>query len=317
VPTVLADPSIEGLLRESGLPRAEAEILLRTVLGCERIHLIAHAEDTVDPSKARAAQAWFARRRSGEPVSYITGRREFYGLDLRVTVDVLIPRSETERVVDLALERLPMASSARVLELGTGSGAIALALVALRPGLRIVATDISEAALAVARRNALELGAEIDFMRSAWFDSIGLEPFDLVVSNPPYVAAGDPYLERGDLPFEPRVALVGGEDGLACLREIASGARARLRSGGCLLLEHGYDQGEHCVELLRGSATPASPTFPTSRACRACALPFGPVDPKWGERYNSRPIFSSIEGRTWTRKNASSSKSPEIRSCCT
>ena len=249
--TIVVDATIESLLRESGLPRPEAQILLRTVLGCERIHLIAHAEDTVDPSKARTAQAWFARRRSGEPVAHITGRREFYGLDLRVTAEVLIPRSETERLVDLALERLPVASSARVLDLGTGSGAIALALATLRPGLRIVATDISEAALAVARRNALELGAEIDFVRSAWFASIGPEPFDLVVSNPPYVAADDPHLERGDLTFEPRVALVGGEDGLACLREIAAGARERLHSGGCLILEHGYDQGERCVELLR------------------------------------------------------------------
>jgi len=252
VTTVVADTTIEGLLRGSGLPRPEAEILLRRILGTERIHLIAHAEDSVDPPKARAAKACFARRRSGEPVAYITGRREFYGLDLQVTSDVLIPRSETERLVDLALERLPPASSARVLELGTGSGAIVLAFAALRPGLRIVATDISEAALAVARRNALEHGARIDFVRSDWFASIGPEPFDLIVSNPPYVAAGDPHLEQGDLPFEPRTALVAGDDGLACIRRIAAGARDRLRPGGCLLLEHGYDQGERCVALLRG-----------------------------------------------------------------
>lgn len=270
--TVVADTTIEGLLRGSGLPRPEAEILLRTILDCERVHLIAHAEDTVDPSKARAAEASFARRRSREPLSYIIGRREFYGLDLRVTADVLIPRSETELLVDLALERLPMGSSARVLELGTGSGAIALALAVLRPGLKVVATDISEAALAVASRNALEHGAEIDFVRCDWFASIDAESFDLVVSNPPYVAAGDPHLGRGDLPFEPRIALVGGDDGLACIREIAAGARERLKPGGWLLLEHGYDQGERCVELLRDLGYTGVTDFPDlSGLPRVCA----------------------------------------------
>lgn len=246
-----AGSTIEGLLRESGLPRYEAELLLRTALGCERICLIAHAEDTVDSSSARTAQAWFARRRSGEPVSYITGWREFYGLALRVTADVLIPRSETELIVDLALERVPLGSSARVLELGTGSGAIAIAFASLRPEWRITATDVSEKALDVARRNSQEHAVEIDFARSDWFESIGPGPFDLIASNSPYVAAGDPHLERGDVRFEPRVALVGGGDGLACIRRIAVGARQRLRPGGSLLLEHGYDQAESCVALLR------------------------------------------------------------------
>jgi release factor glutamine methyltransferase len=246
-----AGSTVVGLLRESGLPRYEAELLLRTALGCERIYLITHAEDTVDSSSARTAQAWFARRRSGEPVSYITGWREFYGLALRVTADVLIPRSETELLVDLALERVPLGSSARVLELGTGSGAIAIALASLRPEWRITATDVSEKALDVARRNSQEHVVEIDFARSDWFESIGPGPFDLIVSNSPYVAAGDPHLERGDVRFEPRIALVGGGDGLACIRRIAVGARQRLRSGGSLLLEHGYDQAESCVAQLR------------------------------------------------------------------
>lgn len=247
---VEAGPTVEGLLRESGLPRSEAEILLRAVLGCERIRLIAHAEDAVEPSKAHTARTWFARRLSGEPVAHITGSKEFYGLALHVSRDALIPRSETEQLVDLALERLPAGSRARVLELGTGSGAIAIALAALRPGLRIVATDVSEAALELARRNAREHGFDIDFVESDWFAAIGSEQFDLVVSNPPYVAAGDPHLEQGDLPFEPRLALLGGGDGLACLREIAAGARQRLRPGGSLLVEHGYDQGERCAALL-------------------------------------------------------------------
>jgi release factor glutamine methyltransferase len=246
-----AAPTIDSLVRESGLPRQEAEILLRTVLGCERAHLIAHAGDGVESSSAHAAQEWFARRRAGEPVAYITGRREFYGLSLQLTPDVLIPRPETEQLVELALERLSAIPLARVLELGTGSGAIAVALVSLRPRWKITAVDVSEAALDVARRNALEHAVEIEFARSNWFESIGPGAFDLIVSNPPYVAAGDPHLERGDARFEPRLALVGGADGMACLREIASGARRRLRPGGPLLLEHGYDQAERCAALLR------------------------------------------------------------------
>ena len=166
---VEAGSTIEGLLRESGLPRLEAELLLRSALGCERIYLIAHAEDTVDPSSACRAQAWFARRRLGEPVSYITGWREFYGLALRVTPDVLIPRPETEQLMDLALERVPLGSSARVLDLGTGSGAIAVALASLRHEWRIIAADVSDKALDVARRNSQEHAVEIDFARSDWF----------------------------------------------------------------------------------------------------------------------------------------------------
>jgi release factor glutamine methyltransferase len=239
--------TIGGLLRECGLPRSEAELLLCSVLGCERVWLIAHAEEAIDSSNARSAHAQFARRRAGEPVSYITGRREFYGLALRVTREVLIPRPETERLVELALERL-----SRVLELGTGSGAIAIALASERPGIAIVATDVSEAALALARRNARDHAAEIAFVHSDWFDALRPGPFDLIVSNPPYVAAGDAHLDRGDLRFEPRLALVGGEDGFACIRGIASRAQNRLRPGASLLMEHGYDQGDRCVKLLSG-----------------------------------------------------------------
>jgi len=251
VNAVETDATIGGLLRECGLPRSEAELLLCSILGCERVWLVAHAEEAIDSSNARSAQALFARRRAGEPVSHITGWREFYGLALRVTRDVLVPRPETELLVELALERLPPGAPARVLELGTGSGAIAVALASERQGLAIVATDVSEAALALARRNARDHGAEIDFVLSDWFDALRPGQFDLVVSNPPYVAAEDAHLERGDLRFEPRLALVGGEDGLDCIREIAARAQNRLRRGGSLLMEHGYDQGDRCVELLK------------------------------------------------------------------
>lgn len=268
--------TIEGLVRESGLPRREAQILLASILDCERSRLMAREEDPVDPPKARTAQAWFARRRSGEPISYITGRREFYGLALCVSRDVLIPRAETEQLVDLALGRLPAGTRAQVLELGTGSGAIAIALAALRPGLKITATDVSEAALALARRNASEHGLDIDFVKSDWFAETGPGQFDLIVSNPPYVAAGDPHLEQGDLPFEPRLALVAGADGLACLREIAAGARQHLRPGGSLLMEHGYDQGERCAALLRDLGYSDVGDFPDLAGLpRVCAAAWG------------------------------------------
>jgi len=250
VSTVETGATIGGLLRECGLPRLEAELLICSILGCERVWLLAHAEETIDSSGARSARALLARRRAGEPVCHITGWREFYGLALRVTPAVLIPRPETERLVELALDRLPSGAPGRVLELGTGSGAIAIALARERPGLAIVATDVSEAALALARRNARDHGAEIDFVLSDWFDALAPGQFDLIVSNPPYVPAGDIHLEREDLRFEPRLALVGGEDGLACIREIATGAQNRLRPGGSLLMEHGHDQGDRSAELL-------------------------------------------------------------------
>lgn len=240
------------LVRGSGLFRPEAELLLRVLLRCERADLITRAEETVDSARANAVRSWFARRRAGEPIAYITGQREFYGLSLHVTPEVLIPRPETERLVELALERIPRNSRMNALELGTGCGAIALALARERPGLSITATDLSEAALDVARGNARSCAAEIRFARSDWFQGLVSGRFDLIVSNPPYVAAGDPHLDQGDLRFEPRLALVGGEDGLACIRAIAARAKERIRSGGWLLLEHGYDQGAQCVELLRG-----------------------------------------------------------------
>lgn len=242
--------TIEAVLAHSGLPRGEAQILLGQGLGMERAALIAHADRELIPRDIVYAGELFARRRAGEPIAYIKGEREFFGLSLRVGPDVLIPRPETEQLVEMSLERVPAAGAARVLELGTGSGAVALALARVRPELALTATDVSEAALAVARENARRHGIAIDFVRSDWFDALGPGRFDVIVSNPPYIAAGDAHLEQGDVRFEPRLALVGGKDGLECIRTIASQAPGRLQPGGWLLFEHGCDQGLRCMELL-------------------------------------------------------------------
>jgi len=249
VHTLEAGASIGSLLRGSGLARAEAELLLGRLLAHGRAHLIAHPEQPVEPAAAAKAAEWFERRRCGEPIAYITGWREFYGIPLRVTPDVLIPRPETECLVDLALERVPAEEPVRVLELGTGSGAIALALARSRPAWRITATDVSQAAVDLARENARRCAVRIEFLKADWFDGVEPERFDLIVSNPPYVETADAHL-LGEVRFEPRLALVGGVSGMECIEGIATPARDRLRSGGWLILEHGYDQGERCLALF-------------------------------------------------------------------
>ena len=248
--TVLIESTVGRLLGESGLPRSEAERLLGFVLGRDRAYLIGHAEEPVGAAHTRAAHDGFARRRSGEPVAYIIGCREFYGLGMRVTPDVLIPRPETEHLVELALERIPMGIAKRALELGTGSGAVAIALAAERPMLKMIATDCSGPALDVARENARRHGVAIEWVHGDWFGAPVLGQFDLIVSNPPYVAAGDSRLEEGDVRFEPRLALDGGGEGMLCIGKIAAQAQRHLHPGGWLLLEHGYDQRERCVGLL-------------------------------------------------------------------
>ncbi|GAP66110.1 (protein release factor)-glutamineN5-methyltransferase [Mizugakiibacter sediminis] len=203
-----------------------------------------------------AAQAVFAallaRRLAGEPVAYLVGRRGFWSLELEVTPATLIPRAETERLVELALARLPADAAARVADLGTGSGAIALAIARERPRARVVATDASAEALAVARRNAARLGlGNVVFAQGDWCAALGeARDFDLIVSNPPYIAAGDPHLGEGDLRFEPAAALASGADGLDAIRRIVRDARAHLRPGGGLLFEHGYRQGAAVRALL-------------------------------------------------------------------
>ncbi len=231
-------------------PRAEAEILIAHVLGVARTRLWARPEEAVAPVAARAALDLAQRRATGEPIAYLVGRRAFWTLELEVGPAVLIPRPETELIVEQALARLP-AGPARVADLGTGSGAVALALAAERPRWHVVATDSSADALGVARRNAERLGLGVDFRHGDWAQALRPdESFDLIASNPPYVAAGDPHLVDGDLPWEPRTALVAGADGLDAIRGLAPAAFQHLADGGWLLLEHGATQGDAVRGLL-------------------------------------------------------------------
>ena len=231
--------------------RHEAGLLLGHALGRTRAWLFAHADDEVEPDAQARFEQLVAARRRGEPVAYLTGTRGFWTLDLEVTPDVLIPRADTERLVELALERIPVEAACTVADLGTGSGAIALAIASERPQARIVATDASAAALAVARANARRLGLDqVAFAQGDWCAALGAQRFDVIVSNPPYIAAGDPHLGEGDLRFEPASALASGADGLDAIRVIAAQARDHLEAGGWLLLEHGHDQGAGVRGLL-------------------------------------------------------------------
>lgn len=233
--------------------RREAAMLLGAVLGKSDAWLLAHADDEVDAPSAAAFQSLVERRVGGEPIAYLTGTRGFHDIALRVTPSVLIPRAETEVLVDLALARMPAGADCALADLGTGSGAIALAVAKARPRARVVATDVSADALDVARDNAQRLGiGNVEFRQGVWCAPLAGEVFDLVVSNPPYVAAGDPHLHEGDLRFEPALALSPGTDGLSAIRTIASQAKAHLSAGGWLLFEHGVDQGAAVRGVLAG-----------------------------------------------------------------
>jgi release factor glutamine methyltransferase len=232
--------------------RGEAEHLLVHALGADRAWLFAHALDTLDGIALSRYRALLERRAAGEPIAYIVGSRGFWSLQLEVTPATLIPRSETELLVELALQHLPMDAACDVADLGTGSGAVALAIAAERPQTQVLATDASPNALAVARSNAARL--EIDNVRFAegdWCAALGDACFDLIVSNPPYIAAGDVHLAQGDLRFEPAAALASGIDGLDAIRVIARDAHAHLRRGGWLLFEHGWEQGASARALLQ------------------------------------------------------------------
>lgn len=237
-----------ALLRHSGLERSDALALFHHASGKTRAWLIAHDGDSADQQLAVYFEALAARRRTGEPVAYIIGRREFYGREFQVSPAVLIPRPDTELLVELALAHA--AQGARVVDLGTGSGCIPVTLKRERPDLCMSAVDISPAALAVAQANAAELGTDVRFIESDWLVALADETFDLIVSNPPYIEQHDPHLQQGDLRFEPRLALTDEADGLAHLRKIVDAATGQLSPGGWLLFEHGWDQGLRSRDLL-------------------------------------------------------------------
>lgn len=231
--------------------RLEAQVLLGQALGQSRAWLIAHGGDPLDPGQTAAFADLFERRWGGEPIAYILGEREFYSLDFKVTPAVLIPRPETELLVELALARIPADRPCRVLDLGTGSGAVAVTLALHRPRADVTAVDRSAAALAVAKENAQRLKAgNLRLIQSDWYSACAGETFELIVSNPPYIPVADPHLAQGDLRFEPAAALASGADGLDDIRTIVQGAAAHLKSGGWLLFEHGYDQAAACRKLL-------------------------------------------------------------------
>ena len=247
-------PTVGSLLAGAAalIDPVDAQLLLAHALGRDRGWLYAHGRDPVDADARARFAALLARRQAGEPVAYLRGRQGFWTLELAVTPDTLIPRPETERLVELALERLPRGAPLRLADLGTGSGAIALALARERPLARVDAVDASAAALDVARANAASAGlGNVEFHAGHWFEPLAGRRYDLVAGNPPYIAAGDPHLGRGDLRHEPPMALASGADGLDAIRCIIRTAPAHLRPGGWLLLEHGHDQGPAVRALLQ------------------------------------------------------------------
>jgi release factor glutamine methyltransferase len=241
----------ETLSLDAGSARIEAQSLLQAVLQVDRSYLLTHPERSLDEEQQSRYTALIARRLRGEPIAYLLGYREFFGLKFKVTPATLIPRPETELLVEMALQRVLPSGPFRILDLGTGSGAIALSIALAHPDIEVIGADASNDALEVARENVVRLNTNnVKLLQSDWFSSLIGEHFDLIVSNPPYIAADDSHLSQGDLRFEPNIALVSGADGLDDIRHIISQAKAHLNPGGWLLFEHGYNQAEQVNELL-------------------------------------------------------------------
>lgn len=228
----------------------DARLLLEHVTGFSRTHLIAYPDTLLNQEQEARLEQLLRRREAGEPLAYLVGHIGFMNLVLKVTPDVLIPRPETEELVELALKKLENQPDTRILDLGTGSGAIPIALALALPQAHVTAVDISAAALAIARENGDKYGARIDWLKSDWFSALAGQRFDLIVSNPPYIHPQDQHLSGDGLRFEPRTALTDGTDGLSCIRRIVSDAPLHLEPGGWLFFEHGWDQGEQSRNLL-------------------------------------------------------------------
>jgi release factor glutamine methyltransferase len=257
IDAVTAATSVRALLAAGAArlpgdePARDAEVLVAHALRRDRAWLYAHANDVLAPVDAERSEQMLRRRAAGEPVAYLVGTRGFWSLELGVTPEVLIPRPETELLVEAALQHIPQDEQIYIADIGTGSGAIALALATERPRARVLATDASAGALAVARANAQRLALDnVAFAAGDWCAALGARRFDVIVSNPPYIRSDDPHLAQGDLRFEPRAALASGADGLDAIRAIVRDAPAHLAPGGWLLLEHGFDQGAAVRELL-------------------------------------------------------------------
>lgn len=233
------------LAESSSTARMDAELLLAYVLQKNRVYLYAHSEQALEVSQHKQFETLILKRLTGVPIAYLISQREFWSLPLYVTSDTLIPRPETELLIERALSLCGERAMCSVLELGTGTGAISIALATEKPNWNILATDFSQAALLVAQKNAEQHQAQnIRLMHSNWFESIPKQTFDLIISNPPYLAEQDPHQHRGDLRFEPKQALVSGANGLEDLTQLIQESRGYLTSGGLLLLEHGYEQGK-------------------------------------------------------------------------
>lgn len=263
-PTVasLLQASAEQLKGSSRSARLDAEVLLAHALGWQRARLFGDSEKTVRPEIVQRFEQLIGERQTGRPVAQLVGTREFWSLELTVTPATLVPRQETEMLVECVLNRIPADSTGRVLDLGTGSGAVALALASERPGLEIVATDLSEEALKVARYNASTHGlSRIDFRFGDWFSPVAGERFAVIVSNPPYVTDQEWMLNHFELGHEPAMALRGGRNGLLAIEQLVEGAPAHLEPGGWLLIEHGFRQGPAAMRLFQEAGFTALSTY--------------------------------------------------------
>lgn len=267
-PTVvgLLDAATRQIVATLGLDRREARLEARVLAArawrVDPAWLLAHDADPRTESETATLQSLLSQRLRGLPIAYLLGTREFYGRPFAVAPGVLIPRPDTELLVELALARIPTDQATTILDLGTGSGCIAITLALERPLARVAAVDRSREALAIARRNADILNASVEFLVSDWFSALAGRHFDLVVGNPPYIAAADPHLTRGDLRFEPPSALAAGADGLDDLRRLIHAAGAFLEPGGAVLLEHGHDQAAAVRSLLHAQGLHAPRSWP-------------------------------------------------------